>query len=111
MANCPHCGIGVPGIFLAAHMADTCKKKEVPGEQTTYTLSKRELEIFHLLMNEKPNREIAKQLHISPRTVETHRDRILKKLGQKTTVGLVKFAIKNDMLQEKQEEILLKENL
>jgi DNA-binding NarL/FixJ family response regulator len=56
-------------------------------------LSTREREIFVHLANGKPNREIGKQLHISTRTVDTHRSNILKKLGLKTNAELVKLAI------------------
>lgn len=57
------------------------------------TLSTREKEIFVMLANGVPNREIGKQLHISTRTVDTHRSNILKKLGFKTNAELVKLAI------------------
>ncbi len=56
-------------------------------------LSAREREIFVLLAVGKPNREIGKQLHISTRTVDTHRSNILKKLALKTNAELVKLAI------------------
>jgi DNA-binding NarL/FixJ family response regulator len=61
-------------------------------------LSKREREVFFLIVNGKPNRIIAKQLFLSPRTVETHRSRLIKKLGLATTADLVRFAIKHRLL-------------
>lgn len=57
------------------------------------SLSAREKEIFVMLANGVPNREIGKQLHISTRTVDTHRSNILKKLGFRTNAELVKLAI------------------
>ena len=45
-----------------------------------------------------PNRTIAKKLFISPRTVETHRARVIKKLGFKSTADLIRYAIKNNLL-------------
>jgi len=57
------------------------------------SLSPREREIFILLANGCPNRDISKQLHISTRTVDTHRSNILKKLEVKTNAELVKMAI------------------
>ncbi len=57
------------------------------------SLSRREREIFVLLANGCPNREISKQLYISTRTVDTHRSNILKKLEAKTNAELVKMAI------------------
>jgi two-component system response regulator NreC len=62
------------------------------------SLSPREREIFVLLANGCPNREISKQLHISTRTVDTHRSNILKKLEVKTNAELVKMAIADGLV-------------
>lgn len=61
-------------------------------------LTKREIEILAHLADGKPNREIAKSLHISIRTVDTHRSNILRKLKVKTNAELVKLAIQNDLI-------------
>lgn len=61
-------------------------------------LSKREREIFFHLANGMPNRAIAKKLFISPRTVETHRARVIKKLGFSSTADLIRYAIKHNLL-------------
>jgi DNA-binding NarL/FixJ family response regulator len=61
-------------------------------------LTKRELEIMTHLADGKPNREIGKMLHISTRTVDTHRSNILKKLKLKTNAELVKLAISNGLI-------------
>jgi two-component system response regulator NreC len=63
------------------------------GSALVESLSQREKEIFVMLANGVPNREIGKQLHISTRTVDTHRSNILKKLSFKTNAELVKLAI------------------
>lgn len=57
------------------------------------SLSSREHEVFMLLVNGCRNREISEQLKISPRTVDTHRSNILKKLEVKSNAELVKLAI------------------
>ena len=62
------------------------------------SLSKREREIFFMLAKGMPNRVIAQDLEISPRTVETHRSRVIKKLNFASTADLVKFAIKNHLV-------------
>ena len=62
-------------------------------------LSVREMEIFKLFAEGDSNRNIAEKLFISIRTVETHKNNIMKKVGLKTTVDLVKFAIKNNIIQ------------
>lgn len=56
-------------------------------------LSERELHIFRMLVDGKQNKDIAKLLFISTKTVETHRNNIMKKLEIDSTVDLVKFAI------------------
>lgn len=61
-------------------------------------LSKREREIFFFLAEGLPNRTIAKKLFISPRTVETHRARVLKKFGFLSTAELIRFALRNHLL-------------
>jgi two-component system, NarL family, response regulator NreC len=58
-------------------------------------LSKREREIFHLLADGMQNASIARKLFISPRTVETHRARIVRKLGLHTNGELIRFAIRS----------------
>jgi DNA-binding NarL/FixJ family response regulator len=61
-------------------------------------LTSREIEIVKLLAQEMTSTEIAAKLHISNGTVETHRHNILKKLNVKSTVGVVKFAIKSGLV-------------
>lgn len=76
-------------------MAHITKKNKLANE---INLTKREIEILKLIAEENTNSEIAKQLFISIRTVDTHRRNLLEKLQVKNTVGLVKFAIKNGYL-------------
>ena len=54
-------------------------------------LTEREIEIIKLIREGMSNKEIAESLFISPRTVETHRARILKKLDLKNSLALVKY--------------------
>ncbi len=61
-------------------------------------LTKRETEILTLIAQEYSNPEIAKELFISIRTVDTHRRNLLEKLQVKNTAGLVKHAIKLRLL-------------
>jgi len=68
------------------------KKKGIP-------LSKRELEVLGLIAEEFTNPEIAEKLFISIRTVDTHRRNLIEKLGVKNTAGLVKYAIRNGIIE------------
>ncbi len=61
------------------------------------TLSPREREVFHLLANGKSNVGIAEVLYISPRTVETHRSKKVRKLGLQTNAEIIMYAVKNGL--------------
>jgi two-component system response regulator NreC len=63
------------------------------------SLSSRETEILKLWGNSFSNKEIADKLFISVRTVESHKNHIMQKLNLKTTVDLVKFAIRNNIIE------------
>ena len=52
-----------------------------------------------LLAKERYNSEIAEELHISLRTVETHRKHIMKKIGARNLAGIARYAINHDMLK------------
>ena len=69
---------------------------DTPDQQ----LTDREKEILVLVCKEYSSAEIAKKLFISTGTVDTHRKNILMKLGVTNTVGLVKYAIKHNLLEE-----------
>ena len=58
-------------------------------------LSQKEIEVIHLICQEKTNKEIADELHLSIRTIEGYRDRIFEKIGAKNSAGVVIYAIRN----------------
>jgi len=70
----------------------------IDDKQVDEILSKREIEILKLICKEYSNAEIAEKLFLSISTVETHRKNLISKLGVNNTVGLVKFAIKNKLI-------------
>ena len=63
-------------------------------------LTKRELEVLEKIFMEKTNKEIAEELFISLRTVETHKHHIMEKTGAKNMAGLVKFAIREKLFED-----------
>lgn len=69
-----------------------------PVAEKLKNLSDREIEIIKLIANELNSNEIAERLFLSPATVETHRHNILKKLGLKSSIGLVRFAVDNGLV-------------
>ena len=62
-------------------------------------LTPREIEVVRLIWEEFSTKEIAVKLRISPRTVEAHRWNIAVKLGVKSTIGIIKFALKADIIK------------
>ncbi|CAN5525091.1 response regulator transcription factor [soil metagenome] len=64
-------------------------------------LSDREIEVLVLIADGCTNREIAKKLKLSIRTIEAHRENIMQKLDIKTIAGLTKYAINNNLISIK----------
>lgn len=61
-------------------------------------LTPREREILKLIAEEYSNKQIAEELFISERTVETHRKNIFRKTKTQSLVGLIKFAYANNLI-------------
>lgn len=78
-------------------LTDNIPQNEISQEFNQ--LTDREIEIIRLITKELSSQEIAEKLFIAPKTVESHRHNILKKLGLKNTVGLVKYALKNGLVE------------
>ena len=61
-------------------------------------LTRREQEVLELIAKAMNNKEIADQLYISDQTVGVHRKNIMRKLGVRNTVNLIKFAIDHQLV-------------
>lgn len=70
-------------------------------ENKAVTLTKRETQIIKKIADELSNQEIAEELHISLRTVETHRRNIMQKLKVKSVVSLLKYAAQHNIISFK----------
>lgn len=81
--------------MLFTYMNSSAKKNSL--FETEDELSEREKDVVKLICQELTNNEIGEKLFISPRTVESHRQRILEKIGAKNTVGIVIYAIVNNI--------------
>jgi two-component system response regulator NreC len=79
--------------LVAAEADDRARAGEDP-------LSEREHEILRLLALGHTNQEIASELYLSVRTVETHRAHIMQKLRISTRAELVRYALEHGMLEE-----------
>jgi DNA-binding NarL/FixJ family response regulator len=82
------------------YMPQPIKQKDAKGS-APQLLSRRESEILSLIAREYSNQEIGEKLFISSKTVETHRKNLMRKLGVKNALGLVKAAIRSGLLEIK----------
>ncbi|MFA5329253.1 MAG: response regulator transcription factor [Prolixibacteraceae bacterium] len=75
-------------------------KKRAVVEETCELdmLTEREVEILKMVALENSNTEIAEKLYISPKTVETHRKNLMKKIGARNSLGIYKFALKHKLI-------------
>ncbi len=87
----------VSNVILKSYIKKA-QDKEPENLTQSSALSKRELEILRLFAEGNTNPQIAEQLYISTRTVESHKNHIMQKLGLKTAVDLIKFAIKHHII-------------
>jgi DNA-binding CsgD family transcriptional regulator len=69
----------------------------IAERQAIESLTSNERSIMRLITAGKSNVEVAEQMRLSPRTVETYRARLMEKLQLEDLVALVKFAIRNGM--------------
>ncbi|WP_228453102.1 response regulator transcription factor [Chryseobacterium sp. CH1] len=61
-------------------------------------LTEREVEIIRLICQQQSTREIADNLFISPKTVETHKTNLMIKINVKNMAGLVIYAVQNNIV-------------
>lgn len=80
-------------IFTENNNRESYRIEDVISNITT-----RELEILGYICEEKSGKDIGELLNISPNTVETHRKNLMKKLKVKSSVGLVLFATKHNLI-------------
>ncbi|MCL1036447.1 response regulator transcription factor [Shewanella corallii] len=80
------------GIYYSRGILELLVQTTLEPEKST-VLTTREQTVLRLLASGLNNKELARELDISVRTVETHRRNIKEKLGIKTSAGLVRYAI------------------
>lgn len=93
------------GVYLQpaaakALMADVLTRAERGDDRDRYGgLTDREREIVRLIAQGQTTREIAETLHLSPHTVQSHRDRIMAKLDLHSKAALVRFAVSRGLVE------------
>jgi DNA-binding NarL/FixJ family response regulator len=89
--------IAAGGVHIGdAAAASLLQTSEKPPHET---LSDREFEVLRLLVEGLGPTEIGERLHLSVKTVSTHKTRILDKLGLGSTAELVRYAMEHKLLQ------------
>lgn len=84
---------------LAQNLLQNFQQKK-DNQNALSSLTEREIEILKLIALENSNTEIADRLFISPKTVETHRKNLMRKIEVKNSLGVYKFAVKHKLLEE-----------
>jgi DNA-binding NarL/FixJ family response regulator len=90
-------GRGEP--FLTASAQQTLIRDFLDRDSEPQELSPREQEVVKLIAEAHTNKEIAEILHLSEKTVESHRARVLQKLGMRDRVELVRYAIRRGLVE------------
>jgi DNA-binding NarL/FixJ family response regulator len=91
------------GSFFTSSVArmvmDGYLRNEANDASAAQTLSGREREIVQLLAEGNSNKDVARALNISVKTAETHRSNIMRKLGLGSLPELVRYAIRNNIIE------------
>ncbi|MBI2729643.1 MAG: response regulator transcription factor [Sphingobacteriales bacterium] len=74
------------------------RTKTIPTLNSEIVINDKEKQVIRLLCMEYTAQEIAKEMDISPRTVEAIKDRLMERFGVKNSVGLVFYAMKNSLI-------------
>jgi two-component system response regulator NreC len=89
-------------IYLSPSITDVVidnyiRRSETTGNSAFSLLSQREREVLQLMAEGKTTKQIGLQLHISPKTVEGHRLRLMTKLNMDSVAKLTKYAIQEGL--------------
>ena len=87
------------GRYLSPALADLARETGLIDARSSPldSLSARERQVLQLVVEGKSSAEIAQIVHLSPKSVETYRSRLMKKLGVGDVPSLVKFAIQHGL--------------
>jgi DNA-binding NarL/FixJ family response regulator len=82
-------------ILFAKFLSGSAGKKQSGQE---HTVTSRERDVVRLLAGGNSNKEVASSLGISTRTAETHRATLMRKLGLESLAALVRYEIRNNII-------------
>lgn len=88
------------GIYYTKQVSKVLQKSiDKPNPKKKKFLSENEEKLLTLVCSDKTYKDIAKEMNLSPKTVDSHRDSLFRKTEVKSRVGLVLYAIKNGYYQ------------
>lgn len=85
-------------MYLCREAMQLLEARRADEGEEPARLTGREIEILKLIAKDRSNQQIAAELFISERTVETHRKNMLRKTGSKSIVGLMRWAMERGMI-------------
>jgi DNA-binding NarL/FixJ family response regulator len=83
---------------ITTYMMEIISSKKYKEKKNISVLTTREKEILQLICNELSTKQIAGMLHLTNSTVESHRNSMFQKTGARSVVGLIKYAVENDLV-------------
>jgi DNA-binding NarL/FixJ family response regulator len=92
--------VGGGGAYITPEVAERLAQDAMPHAQGPLhaSLSDREFEVFHMLVDGVSVNEIAARLHLSAKTISTHKARLMEKLGVDSTADLVHYAVRHKLI-------------
>jgi len=90
------------GAFISAELAERLAQEAMPHAEGPRhsTLSDREYQVFRLLVSGRSVSDIAADLHLSAKTVSTHKARLMEKLGVDNNADLVHYAVRHRLIDD-----------
>ena len=85
------------GFYHTKHVSKILQKSLASETKDASEISENEMKVLHLACSEKTYKEIAEEMHLSPKTIDGYRDSLFKKTGSKSRVGLVIYAIRKGL--------------
>ena len=88
------------GVFITQAAAENLALGQIPNRDVLphTLLSDREFQVFKLIAQGSGITEIAERLSISVKTISTHKTRLMQKMKMENTADLVRYALKNELL-------------
>ena len=88
-----------PNVSKRLAESSQAPQSGIGGYRSLELLTSREREVFLMLAEGKSPTEVANSLFVSPKTVHTHRQHIMEKLGLRTTTELIRYALRQGLIK------------